>query len=260
MGDIEMSRIFVQLSVLLLVLFTSNVIANEMNDDMPPSFRKGVEIFMAKRSGSKIDEKDKSIMVKAALDLEIAMPEPGLKVGTNAPDFLLINTFGKKVKLSERLKEGPVVLKFYRGAWCPFYNIELNVLQRSLPYFKEYNASLIAVTPQRPDKSLEQLEKSEYTFEVLSDLDGSVMKSYNLYFEVSQELYELYKNRFNFDITDYNGKNRLGLPVPGTFVIDRDGIIKAAYAKTDYKKRMEPEDIIKALKVIHGAENLGKNN
>ena len=63
-----------------------------------------------------------------------------------------------------------------------------------------------------------------------------------------------------FDITDYNGKNRLGLPVPGTFVIDQDGIIKAAYAKTDYKKRMEPEDIIKALKVIHGAESMWRNN
>jgi peroxiredoxin len=131
----------------------------------------------------------------------------------------------------------------------------LNVLQRSLPYFKEYNASLIAVTPQRPDKSKEQLEKAEYTFEVLSDLDDNVMKLYNLYFEVPQELHELYKNRFNFDITDYNGKNRFGLPVPGTFVIDQDGTIKAAYAKTDYKKRMEPEDIIKALKVINASKN-----
>jgi peroxiredoxin len=76
-----------------------------------------------------------------------------------------------------------------------------------------------------------------------------------LYFEVSQELHELYKNQFNFDITDYNGKNRFGLPVPGTFVIDQDGTIKAAYAKTDYKKRMEPEDIIKALKVINASKN-----
>ena len=252
---LRMRKIFVQILVLLLVLFSSNVHANEMNGNIPPSFREGVKAFTDKRSGSKIDEKDKSIMVKAARDLEIAMPEPGLKVGVNAPDFLLTNAFGEKVKLSERLKEGPVVLTFYRGAWCPFCNIELNVLQRSLPYFKEYNASLIAVTPQRPDKSKEQLEKAEYTFEVLSDLDDNVMKSYNLYFEVPQELHELYKNRFNFDITDYNGKNRFGLPVPGTFVVDQHGIIKAAYAKTDYKKRMEPEDIIKALKVINASKN-----
>ena len=255
-----MSRIIVQLLFLFLVLFVGCVSTNELNDNIPPSFRSGVKAFMDKRSGNEIDEKDKSIMTKAARDLEIAMPGPGLKVGATAPGFLLSNAFGEKIKLSERLKEGPVVLAFYRGAWCPFCNIELNVLQKSLPLFKEYNASLIAVTPQQPDKSKEQLEKAEYTFEVLSDLDGRVMKSYNLYFEVSQELYELYKNRFNFDITDYNGKNRLGLPVPGTLVIDQDGIIRAAYANTNYKKRMEPEDIIKALKAINATENLEKNN
>ncbi len=254
-----MSRIIVLLLFLFLILFVGCVSTNELNDDTP-SFRNGVKAFMDKRSGSEIDERDKSIMMKATRDLEIAMPEPGLKVGATAPDFLLINAFGRKIKFSEQLEHGPVVLTFYRGAWCPFCNIELNVLQRSLPLFKKYNASLIAVTPQQPDKSKEQLEKTEYTFEVLSDLDDSVMKSYNLYFEVSQELHELYKNQFNFDITDYNGKNRLGLPVPGTFVIGQDGIIKAAYAKTDYKKRMEPEDIIKALKVIHDAESRGENN
>ncbi len=109
---------------------------------------------------------------------------------------------------------------------------------------------MIAVTPQRPDKSKEQLENAKYTFEVLSDLDDSVMKLYNLFFEVPQELHDLYKKRFKFDITDYNGEGRLGLPVPGTFVISQDGIIRAAYAETDYKKRMEPRDIIEALKLI----------
>jgi len=111
----------------------------------------------------------------AAMDLEKAMPEPGLKVGMSAPDFQLSNAFGEKVKLSKRLVDWPVVLAFYRGAWCPFCNIELNALQSSLPYFKKYNATLIAVTPQKPDKSKEQLEKAEYTFEVLSDLDDRVI-------------------------------------------------------------------------------------
>ncbi len=57
-------------------------------------------------------------------------------------------------------------------------------------------------------------------------------------------------NTRNFDITDFNGKGRLGFPVPGTFVISQDGIITAAYANTDYKKRMEPRDIIEALELI----------
>jgi len=237
------------LIVFTVFLFISNVIADEKNEYTLPGFQKEVKEFRNKRKGKSIvDEADKSIMVKAARDLDKAMPSPGLRAGDIAPDFTLFNAFGIRVKLSDQLKKGPVILAFYRGAWCPFCNIELNVLQRSLTHFKKYNASLIAVTPQMPDKSKEQIEKAEYTFEVLSDLDDSVMKSYNLYFEVPRELHELYKNRFGFDITDYNGKDRLGLPVPGTYVIGQDGIILSAYAKTDYKMRMEPEDILEALK------------
>ena len=126
----------------------------------------------------------------------------------------------------------------------------MNVLQRSLKHFKEYDATLITVTPQKPDKSKEQLEKAEYTFEILSDLDDSVTKSYRLYFEVPLELHELYMNRFGFDITDYNGKDRLGLPIPGTFVISQDGVIRVSFAKTDYKKRMDSRDIIEALRMM----------
>ncbi len=255
-----MNRIFVSIVVLFLALFTGCISTTKVTEDTPPSFRDGVKAFMDKRSGSKIDDEGKSIMMNAARNLELAMPEPGLKVGMNAPDFQLSNAFGEKVKLSECLVGGPVVLAFYRGAWCLFCNIELNALQNSLPYFEKYNASLIAVTPQKTDKSKEQFDNSEYTFEVLSDLDDSVMKAYNLYFDVPQELHELYKDRFNFDITDYNGKDRLGLPIPGTFVIDQEGIIQAAFAKTDYKKRMEPADIIKALSIITDSKSPGKSN
>jgi peroxiredoxin len=206
--------------------------AGETSNNILPDFQEEVGIFLEKHKGKSIDEKDKVIMAKAARDLDIAMPDPGLKPGEKAPDFSLTNAFGDEIKLSEQLKRGPVVLAFYRGAWCPFCNIELNVLQRSLTHFKEHDAVLIAITPQKPDKS------------------NSVMKSYNLYFEVPPELHELYMKRFGFDITDYNGKDRLGLPVPGTFVIDRDGVIRASFAKTDYKKRMDPRDIIDALKVV----------
>lgn len=244
-----MNRYLINILIAFTVLlFISNVIADEKNEYTLPSIQKEVNEFLNKRRGKSIDEADKSIMVKAARNLDRAMPSPGLRAGDSAPDFTLFNAFGRRVKLSDQLKKGPVILAFYRGAWCPFCNIELNALQGSLTHFKKYNASLIAVTPQRPDKSKEQIKKAEYTFEVLSDLDNSVMKSYNLYFEVPRELHELYKNRFGFDITDYNGKDRLGLPVPGTFVIGQDGIILSAYAKTDYKMRMEPEDILEVLK------------
>ncbi|MGR3175228.1 MAG: peroxiredoxin-like family protein [Candidatus Scalindua sp.] len=243
-----MNRYSLKILICCIVLFVSNVMAEETSKNILPSYQKEVSKFLEKHKRKSIDEKDKAIMAKAALDLSRTMPDPGLRPGVRAPDFTLVNAFGKEVTLSEQLRKGPVVLAFYRGAWCPFCNIELNVLQRSLTHFKEYDATLIAVTPQRPDKSKEQLEKAEYSFEILSDLDDSVMKSYNLYFEVPLALHELYKNRFGFDVTDYNGKGRLGLPVPGTFVIGSNGVIRASFAKTDYKKRMDPGDIIEALK------------
>lgn len=245
-----MNRYSLKILICSIVFFVGNVMAEETSKNILPSYQKEASEFLEKHKGKSVDEKDKAIMAKAAFDLDRTMPDPGLRPGEKAPDFTLVNAFGKEVKLSDQLKKGPVVLAFYRGAWCPFCNIELNVLQRSLPHFKEYDAVLIAITPQRPDKSREQLEKAEYSFEILSDLDDSVMKLYNLYFEVPPELHELYRNKFGFDITDYNGKGRLGLPVPGTFVIGRDGVIRASFAKTDYKKRMDPRDIIEALKVV----------
>ncbi|MFQ5790145.1 MAG: redoxin domain-containing protein, partial [Acidobacteriota bacterium] len=52
-------------------------------------------------------------------------PEKQLQVGDGAPDFALPNTEGKMVRLAELQKEGPVVVSFYRGSWCPFCMMEL---------------------------------------------------------------------------------------------------------------------------------------
>ena len=190
---------------------------------------------------------DMSIMEKAGKDLARSMPTPGIKVGEKAPDFVLDNALGKSVNLKDKLKGGPVVLVFYRGAWCPFCNMHLHTLQQNLPEFKKYGAQLITITPQTPDKSVEQFKEKGYPFEVLSDLDSKVMKDYKLYFELPADLVEVYKNH-GLDIEAFNGKGRNVLPVPGSFVIDRNGVVRAMQADTDYMKRMEPSAIIDALK------------
>lgn len=218
-----------------------------------PSYQQALENFIAKgkkkKKGGGFSQSDKAVMKKSGEKLARQMPSPGLKVGDKAPDFVLKNAFGKKVKLSEVLKGGPVILSFYRGAWCPFCNLQLNVLHKSMPYFKKYGAQLILVTPQMPDKSKGQIEKAEYSFEVLSDLDSNVMKQYKLFYRPDDELVRVYKKN-GLDIESFNGKGRNVLPVPGTYVIDKKSIIRAAYADTDYKKRMEPQAIIDALKQL----------
>ncbi len=225
-----------------------------MADALPPvpnleqEIQKFQTIRQKAQNGPMVTEADRMVMEQAAVDLAINMPNPGLAVGEKAPDFDLPNAFGKSVKLSQYLKRGPVVLTFYRGAWCPYCNLELRALHDSLPHFRRYGAELIAVTPQKPDKSLEQVKKDKYPFEILSDLDSSVMKAYRLYFEVPEALSSVYQRNFGLDLADYNGDGRYVLPVPGTFVIDTEATVRAAYANVDYKKRMEPADIIAALK------------
>ena len=242
------ARVSLHLGTLFLLVCTSFAAADER-----PSYNQSLEQYLeeSKNEESPFSSSDMAVMEKAGRELASTMPEPGIKVGEKAPDFVLNNAFGQPVSLKEKLKEGPVVLVFYRGAWCPFCNMHLHVLQQSLPEFEKHGAQLITITPQTPDRSVEQFKEKAYPFEVLSDLDSKVMKDYRLYFELPADLVEVYK-KHGLDIEAFNGEDRNVLPVPGSFVIDSNGIVRAMHAETDYKKRMEPSAIIDALKQIQG--------
>ena len=240
-------------TLLLCILASTPAIpllyAQDANQPVP-SYQADLAAFQAERAkapGPALDSQDRKIMQDAADRLALAMPDPGLKVGERAPDFSLPNAFGKTVRLYDLLENGPVVVTFYRGAWCPYCNLQLRGLHGALPQFERYGAQLVAITPQVPDKSREQVEKDGYPFEVLSDLDNRVMQAYRLLYEVPPELSELYKTKFSLDLADYNGAGRYILPVPGTYVIDGAGIIKSAFADVDYRVRIEPAEILATL-------------
>jgi len=239
------------LSLLYLLIVLCPVAAySEENLSPVPSYAQARAEYEANSKPGILSEQDMAVIQQSADELAEKLPSPGIKVGERAPDFTLPNAFGEPVSLSSQLVKGPVVLAFYRGAWCPYCNLELKALHGALPQFERLGATLIAVTPQRPDKSLEQVKKDKYPFQILSDLDSTVMRDYRLYFTVPDELSNLYKERFGLDLATYNGPGRYELPVPGTFVIDRSGIVRAAFADTDFKKRMEPSDIFSALQSI----------
>lgn len=192
---------------------------------------------------------DVEAMQEEAAALAKSLPNPGLKIGEQAPHFTLPNAFGDAVSLYDLLASGPVVLVFYRGHWCPFCNLHLRSLQRIAPTLEDKGAQLVAITPQKPDESLKQVADEGYPFEVLSDLDYSVTAAFDLYFEVSPKLQAVYR-KFGIDLEQYNGAGRTALPVPGTFVIDQSGVIRAAQAHTEYKKRMEPAAILMAIDAL----------
>ncbi len=167
--------------------------------------------------------------------------------GDKAPGFELPNVRGGTLNIRDALAEGPVVLSFYRGSWCPFCNLELNALQQQLPVIRGCGASLIAVSPEKPDASLTHAEKLNLEFDVLSDPGNGVAGAYGLIMTVPESLRPLYL-QWGIDLPAANGDDSYQLPVPATYVIDRNGIIQAAYVDKDYTKRMEPEAIIEALK------------
>ncbi len=236
-----------RLLTVLLLSVVSLVHATDLSNSYAEMLKQYTE--ESKNNKSPFSAEDIQIMEQAAKDLQATMPDPGLKAGDKAPLFTLGNAFGQKVSLQDKLAKGPVVMVFYRGAWCPFCNLHLRALQKAVPEMKKYKAELILVTPQKPDKSAEQINKDKYTFEVLSDLDSQVMKSYQLYFELPEKLNAVYM-KHGLDVESFNGKGRAVLPVPGTYIIDQSGTIVLSQADVDYKKRSEPSDIIQKLKSI----------
>ena len=153
------------------------------------------------------------------------------------------------------MKKGPVVLNFYRGAWCPVCNFHLPQLAKITPTIEEkYGASIIAITPQLTEKSKEQLSKVNLPFKVVSDLDDSITKAYKSYFEVTPELDSVYQ-KMGIDVKAFNGNERMGLPVPSTYIIDTNGVVKAMQADTNYMNRMGPDEIYSGLEEAKEGSN-----
>ncbi|NQX92323.1 MAG: AhpC/TSA family protein, partial [Flavobacteriales bacterium] len=153
--------------------------------------------------------------------------DSALQVGDKAPNFTLTNHLDQEVSLYELLKDGPVVLTWYRGGWCPYCNLTLHQLQQHLPQFKEAGATLLTLTPEVPDQSLSTKEKHDLEFEVLSDLHNEVARKFGVVFKLEENVANAYQN--GFDLHAYNGDESDELPLAATYIIDTNGFIKWAF-------------------------------
>jgi peroxiredoxin len=171
---------------------------------------------------------------------------PGIELGERAPEFTLPDAYGRPVALKDRIAAGPVVISFYRGAWCPICNTELTALQQALPAINERGASLVAITPEPPDASQAFVQKLGLGFDVLSDLDQQVIRAYHLQFPLDEDLRPFYRS-FNMALDERNADGSWNLPVPATFVLDRDGIVRARHVDPNYRQRMTIDDLLSAL-------------
>lgn len=167
-----------------------------------------------------------------------------LGAGEFAPDFTLPDAGGAPVSLVRALREGPVIVSFYRGGWCPYCNLELRAYAARTDAMRAAGVRLIAISPQTPDATATTVRENGLGFDVVSDVGSHVARSFGVAFDLADELRPLYE-RLGHALPDQNGDGWV-LPVPATFVIAPSGEIVLAFIDTDYRRRLDPDDAIAA--------------
>ncbi|MGB3006456.1 MAG: peroxiredoxin-like family protein [Chitinophagaceae bacterium] len=186
------------------------------------------------------------ILVFVSIHLTAQEAPEGLFISSKAPEFKAKDQYENEIRLKDLLKKGKVVLVFYRGYWCPYCNKELARFQDSLSLITEKGATVVAVSPEKPENVLLTAEKTKATFSILHDAGLKIMKAYDVEFEVTENTITRYRNS-GLDLEKINGSNGKYLPVPAVFIIDKESNVSYRFFESDYKKRPSVKDILSNL-------------
>lgn len=169
-----------------------------------------------------------------------------LSVGATAPSFELPDHNGKLVSSSDLLNKGRLVLCFIRGRWCPFCVGQMEAMNLVLPQLEQSGASLVAISPQTVKQSFFMHDQHKLRFPLLSDAGNQVARQFGLTYRVPAPQEAIYRRAFvNLPFT--NGDESWELPIPATYILERDGTILYASADEDYTTRPEPADLVRTL-------------
>lgn len=175
--------------------------------------------------------------------------KPGLNVGTKAPDVTVITLEGESVQLSTYYSKQPLVLTFYRGGWCPICTKALSGWQSKLDELTDAGAVFLAVAPEKTENAQKTKENGHLAYTVVTDPSHDVAKAFGVHFTVDDETRAKYKG-FGLDVAASNTSGTWELPAPATFVIDRDGVIRYAFADWDYRKRADPDEVLEVIRSL----------
>jgi peroxiredoxin len=180
-------------------------------------------------------------------------PSGIIAVGDRLEDFTLPNAIGTPVTLSELVADGPAVIVFYRGGWCPYCNVALRAYQTELlPQLDRYDARLVAISPQSPDGSLSTAEKAGLTFTVLSDAGARLARTLGIAFQPAAEVLAAQRG-LGLDLSHVNDSDAPELPMPTVLIVDREQTVRFADTHADYTARTEVPAIVAALDELPGA-------
>jgi peroxiredoxin len=168
------------------------------------------------------------------------------KPGEPMPGFVLPDENGDRVSLDDLLDEGPVAITFHRGHWCPYCRININTLAQAQKELAKGEGQIIGIMPDLQKFVAELKKQSSVPFPFLSDMDNGYALSLNLTIWVGAELQRMLQDRVN--IPAFQGNSSWMLPIPATFVVSRDGLIRARFIDPDYRKRMTITEMLAAMR------------
>jgi peroxiredoxin len=177
---------------------------------------------------------------------EKRLAETVLAIGATAPAFNLADHNGNRVSSADLLAAGRLVICFFRGRWCPFCVGQLEAMNFVLPQIEQAGAALVAISPQTVQQSFFMADQHKLRFRLLSDTGNHIARGFGLVYGVPDEQQAIYRRAF-VSLPFVNGDESWELPIPATYILDRDGTVQYASASEDYAERPEPEDITDRL-------------
>ena len=162
-----------------------------------------------------------------------------LQPGAPMPAFLLPNAEGALVDTAELLRRGPLVVTFFRGNWCPYCVATMSALEAVLPALRDAGGTLVALTPETGGLALQTKTERSLSYEVLVDVDLAVAMEFGVVFRTPPRYAALLANR-GIDLADRSGNPGWFLPIPATFLVGTDGIVRRSWVDIDFTTRAEP--------------------
>lgn len=186
--------------------------------------------------------------------VSFAAPVPGspsevrpLMIGAAVPDAPLRALDGKPTTLREALGGKPAVLVFYRGGWCPYCNTHLRELKDIQKDLDALGYKTVALSPDTPEELRKTLDKHALPYALLSDSKMDAARAMGLAFRVDDKTVKKYE-QYGIDLERSSGEKHHWLPVPGLFLVDKDGTVAFVYANPDYKVRLKGAVLLSAAK------------
>jgi peroxiredoxin len=186
---------------------------------------------------------DRMVERLASMNVGDAAPRPGELM----PEFMLPDQDGRLTSLSEYIERGPTVISFHRGHWCPYCRINADALNRIYDDVRSLGGDLVVITPETGRFNAEMRSTVNARYSVLSDMDNGYALLLSLAFYVGDEKKKL-MTFAGWNIEPYNANDNWTLPIPATFVVGADGLVKVRHIDPDYRRRMDLEDILEGVK------------